>query len=75
MEKIEIHEQELENSGKLAIFQTTELNDPETALNEAVEKYVGNKPFNQFKGDNPYLRVVIGGINNLIFTPFENQRL
>jgi len=89
MYEVEICEQELKAKdkttnqdivvGKVAILRgglNTE--NPTAIMNNAVSKYVGSKGHNQFIEihlDNPWVRVVIGGINDGDYLEFTNQTL
>lgn len=84
MEKVEIFEQELTDSskkkvGKLAIIRGgLNTDNPTAIMNNAVSKYVANKGYNEFVEvhlDNPWVRVIIGGINDLKYEPFDKHRL
>jgi len=83
MNKVEIFVQELKVGsncvGKLAVLRgglSTE--NPTELMNSAVSKYVGLKGYNEFVEiylDNPWVRVIISGINKLDYKPFDNQKL
>jgi hypothetical protein len=81
MKKIEIFEQDLikdhKTVGKVAILRGgLNTSNPTAILNEAVSNYVGNKGYNEFVEihlDNPWVRVVISGINELEYKPFETN--
>jgi hypothetical protein len=83
MSNIEIFEQDLtKNStkvGKLAILRGgLNTDNPTAMMNLAVSDYVGTTGFNEFVEiylDNPWVRVIVSGINDLEFKPFANQRL
>ncbi len=83
MDKIEIFEQELMKEGtkvgKVAILRGgLNTDNPNPIMNAAVSKYVGNTGYNEFVEiylDNPWVRVVVSGINELEYKPFENQIL
>lgn len=84
MLKIEIFEQELKKNnnitvGKVAILRGgLNTDNPTSIMNEAVFNYVGNKGYNDFIEvflDNPWVRVVISGINELDYKEFKNQKL
>ena len=88
MEKIEFYEQDLyskneqdklEIVGKMAILKggIGSVN-PKAVMDEAVEKYVGYNNYCQFVEihlDNPWVRVVIKGINALKYVPFTKQQI
>lgn len=84
MKDVEIFEQELigkskKKVGKVAILRGGLSSDrPISHMNEAVSKYVGQTGYNEFVEitlDNPYLRVVVSGINELEFKKFDKQSL
>ena len=84
MEKVEIYQQQIlgENGkvkGKMAILRGgLDSENPIAFMDNAVSKYVGNKPYNEFIEihlDNPWVRVIISEIDELHFVPFENQTL
>lgn len=83
MEDVEIFEQLLKNDnqvvGKIAIIRGgLNTDNPTGLLNAAVSEYVGNTGYNEFVEiflDNPWVRVVMSGINEIDFKKFENQRL
>jgi hypothetical protein len=90
MNKIEIFEQELNAKdknnpqqnkvvGKVAILRGgLNSENPTAIMNNAVSKYVGTKGHNQFVEihlDNPWVRIVIGGINEVDYDEFTDQTL
>jgi hypothetical protein len=89
MNNIEIFEQELKiedkttkkekTVGKVAILRGGLNSDNPTAvMNDAVSTYVGTNGHNQFIEihlDNPWVRVVISGINDVDYDVFKGQRL
>jgi hypothetical protein len=83
MSKIEIFELELKkgdsNVGKVAILRGgLSSENPTAIMNDAVSTYVDRKGHNQFIEihlDNPWVRVVIGGINEVDYKDFTDQRL
>lgn len=83
MEDVEIFEQLLESDnqvvGKIAIIRGgVNTDNPTGLLNNAVSEYVENTGYNEFVEiflDNPWIRVVMSGINEIDFNKFENQRL
>lgn len=83
MNKIEIFEQELKNGdrtvGKVAILRGgLNTDNPTAIMNDAVSTYVGTKGYNEFVEvflDNPWVRVVVSGINELDYKEFTTQRL
>ena len=47
-------------------------------MNDAVSKYVGSTGYNEFVEiylDNPWIRVIISGINELDYKIFDNQKV
>lgn len=83
MEDVEIFEQLLKNGnqvvGKMAVIRGgLNTDNPTGLLNLAVSEYVQNTGYNEFVEiylDNPWIRVVMSGINEIEFKKFENQRL
>jgi len=84
MNNVDIYEQQLLDEkeqavGKMAVLRVApQIQDPESIMTKAVTKYVGNNPYNEFVEiylDNPWIRVIIGGINKLDFEPFSNQNI
>lgn len=88
MEKVEIYEQKLFNKningqdkeiGKMAIIKGgIGTVNPKAVMDNAVREYVANESYNQFVEihlDNPWVRVVIKGINDVSFEEFKIQRL
>lgn len=83
MSKTEIFEQELKKGdvtvGKVAILRGgLNTDNPNPIMNDVVSKYVGSTGYNEFVEihlDNPWVRVVISGINELEYKNFENQKL
>jgi hypothetical protein len=83
MNKIEIFEQELKNRnkivGKVAILRGgLNTDNPTAIMNDAVSTYVGTKGYNEFVEvflDNPWVRVVVSGINELDYKEFTTQKL
>lgn len=65
---VQIYEQELNDDGKLAIIIGGLNSDkPKEYLDKVVEKYVSGKTYNEFIDshlNNPWIRVVITGIND-----------
>lgn len=72
IEDVEIVEFEVEG-GKIAILRGG-INKPKTYMDNIVSKYVGHKMFNEFIEiflDNPYVRVIVSGINNFDYRTFD----
>lgn len=65
--------------GKIAILRCgSSEGNPTEVINAAVKKYVGVKGYNEFVEiylDNPWIRVVVGGINEFDFVEFTDQKL
>ena len=65
--------------GKVAVLRgglNTE--NPTAIMNDAVSRYVGRTGHNQFIEihlDNPWVRVIVSGINELDYKEFTNQTL
>lgn len=80
LKEVEIYEQAIDNGhGNIAILKANQYSThPDELLDKAVLQYVGNKPYNQFvdiREENPWVRIVITGINNISYKPFEQHRL
>jgi hypothetical protein len=61
---------------KIAIFAYTGSGDPVLYLNDAVSQYVGHEGYNEFidaNMDNPWVRVIIKGLNDMDQTEFDPQ--
>ncbi len=65
--------------GKMAIFKGgIGASNPKSVMDKSVKHYVGQESYNQFVEinlDNPWVRVVIKGINELKYEHFDVQRL
>ncbi len=83
MPKIQIYEQEIKSNdntvGKVAILRGgLGTDNPKEIMDNAVSTYVEKKPYNEFIEiflDNPWVRVIVSGINELDYQDFNNQRL
>lgn len=83
MNKVEIFEQPLtkdnETVGKVTILRGgLNTDNPTAIMNAAVSKYVGSTGYNEFVEiylDNPWIRVIISGINELDYKTFDNQKV
>jgi hypothetical protein len=84
MKHVSIYEEQLFNDedqyvGKLAVIRVShEVQSPETLMGEAIKLYVGDTEYNEFVEiglDNPWVRVLITGINDLKFKDFADQVL
>ncbi|MGB3227094.1 MAG: hypothetical protein WBB02_03895 [Saprospiraceae bacterium] len=79
MNQIELFEQDLTKGqkavGKIAIFRGgLNTDNPSELLERAVSKYVGDKGYNEFVEiylDNPWVRVIVLGINELEYINYE----
>jgi hypothetical protein len=59
---------------KVGILIYTGTRDPVKNLNEAVHQYTGNEGYNEFidaNMDNPWVRVIIKGINDMEQVEFD----
>ena len=62
---------------KVGIFMYTGYGDPVKNLNEAVRLYVRHEGYNEFidaNMDNPWVRVVIKGINDMNQSDFDPDK-
>ena len=88
MKDVEIYEQILfgkdvhgqdKEVGKVAIIRGgIGAQNPKAIMDKAVSNYVARELYNQFVEihlDNPWIRVVIKGINDVQYEPYENQHL
>jgi len=83
MEKVIIQESSIElthgRTGQIAVLMYVGENDPVAKLNSVVSEYVGNVGHNQFVDinmDNPWVRVIITGINEMKqedFNPLKHK--
>jgi hypothetical protein len=83
MEKVIIQESSIElthgRKGQIAVLMYVGDNDPVAKLNWAVSEYVGNVLHNQFVDinmDNPWVRVIMTGINEMEqvdFNPLKHK--
>lgn len=68
-----------DGEGKIAILKANPtVESPKKLLDCAIGEYVGNKSYNDFVEiylDNPWIRVIVGGINYLTFDEFKDQKL
>lgn len=75
---VQIHEI-TDNNLKIAIIiGGIGAENPTRILNEAVRQYVKDKPHNVFIESgltNPWVRVVVSGINTPDYNPFQEQEL
>ena len=63
-----------DNKVRIGILMYVGSGDPVRLLNEAVSLYVRDKGYNEFidaNMDNPWIRVIIKGINNMNQEPFD----
>ena len=52
--------------------------NPKAVMDKAVSEYVTHNVYNQFVEihlDNPWIRIVVKGINEVHYEPFNNQHL
>lgn len=65
--------------GRFAIIRGgLDSDKPLEYMNNIVSKYAGDLQYNHYieiHMDNPWVRLVVFGMDNLVFTPFSNQRL
>ncbi|MEI7663873.1 MAG: hypothetical protein WCK34_16820 [Bacteroidota bacterium] len=65
------------NVGKIAVLIYTGERDPKYVLDYAISKYVERKPHNVLidaNMDNPWMRVIISNINDMIQEPFDEDK-
>ena len=75
-EDVEIKEFHVDNGGVIAILRGG-LNKPKSYMDNVVSEYVGHAMHNQFIEiflDNPYVRVIVTGINNFDYDTFDTKR-
>ena len=75
-EDVEIKEFHVDNGGVIAILRGG-LNKPKSYMDNVVSEYVGHAMHNQFIEiflDNPYVRVIVTGINNFDYVTFDTER-
>jgi hypothetical protein len=83
MNGVEIFEQPLckdgREVGKVAFLRGgLNTDNPMGIMKEAVSEYVNTKGYNEFieiHMDNPWVRVIVSGINKVNYERFEKQRL
>lgn len=77
MDKIIYQEvQTADTKVRVGILMYVGSGDPVRKLNEAVNLYVRNEGYNEFidaNMDNPWVRVIIKGINDMSQTPFNPE--
>ena len=64
------------NPGKMVVFKYAGTEDPVLKLDEVVSKYVGDAPYTEFVDvhmDNPWVRVIIIGMNEMKQKEFNPQ--
>jgi hypothetical protein len=81
MGRIKIQESRIELTGgrfgKIAVLIYAGEGDPDVALESAVSSYVGNVGYNEFVDinmDNPWVRVVMSGMNEMTQEDFDPQK-
>lgn len=79
MNNIEIYEKIIDDNSKIAILRGgLGSENPKKIMDDAVSKYVENKPHNEFIEiflDNPWVRVIVGNIDQLNYQQFKDQKL
>lgn len=80
MENVKIFEKNLTTEEcKMAILVGGLLSpNPKSIMDKAVKQYVGNQPYVEFVDinlDNPWVRVVIKGINKIEYEEYADQKL
>ncbi|MES2386752.1 MAG: hypothetical protein V4543_02020 [Bacteroidota bacterium] len=82
--KVTIAENELKNNegkviGKVAVFiGGLGMSNPKAILDNAVAKYVQDVPYYQYISsglDNPWLRVIMYGVDAMDFKEFNEQKI
>lgn len=80
--EVKIFEQEIgtkPHAGKFTIlFGGVNSSNPKAYMDEIVDEYVGTKSYTQFVDiqlDNPWLRIIVSGINDLSFKTYTHQHL
>ncbi len=74
-EDVEIKEFPVENGGIITIIRGG-INKPKSYMDNVVSEYVGNTLHNQFIEiylDNPYVRVIVKGINDFDYNVFDTD--
>ena len=76
---VKIFIKEIQEGVTMAIFRAdVNTQAPSDLLDKAIGQYVGVNSFSQYRDihiDNPWTRVIICGEDNLIFKPFDNQKI
>lgn len=73
---VQIKEFHVENGGVIAILRGG-INKPKSYMDNVVSEYVGHAMHNQFIEiflDNPYVRVIVTGINNFDYDTFDTEK-
>lgn len=74
MSDFKIFKLDLNNAGRISIIRVDKIENPkdtEAALTDKVAEYVGGRNCNVFTcNNNPFVRIVLEGINELPFTEF-----
>lgn len=74
-----LYSKENKEVGKVAIIiGGLEVDNPKIFMDSVVREYVGNEPYFQcidMHLDNPWVRVIISGINKVDYDDFNNQHL
>jgi len=78
MGKVTIQESTIDltfgRKGKIAVFMYVGEDDPVAILDNAVSQYVGHEGYSEFidiNMDNPWVRVVMSGVNEMNQVPFN----
>ena len=72
---VQIKEFPVENGGRITILRGG-LNKPKSYMDNVVREYVGHVMHNQFIEiflDNPYVRVIVTGINSFDYQVFDTD--
>lgn len=72
---VQIKEFRVENGGVITILRGG-LNKPKSYMDNIVSEYVGDEIHNQFIEiflDNPYVRVIVSGINDFDYDVFDTE--
>jgi hypothetical protein len=72
---VQIKEFRVENGGVITILRGG-LNKPKSYMDNIVSEYVGDVIHNQFIEiflDNPYVRVIVSGINDFDYDVFDTE--
>lgn len=73
---VQIKEFHVGNGGKIAILRGG-INKPKSYMDGVISEYVGHALHNQFIEiflDNPYVRVIVTGINDFDYEEFDTEK-